>query len=408
MKKLTIIAAAVVTLLAACTKEVVFTTDPQAITFQMANYVPQTRAINQDTIAFAPNGFVVSAWYHDDANSGSQAFMQLDSVIFNTDKWTTKDRTYFWPKTGFINFFAYTGLPGASNVAEGTVKYGDSAGPVYTTDILKNHDPMLAEGAYRYSSVNYNNDSWDFTYSGQNVTGVPMLFHHLLAKVSFVVEFDASSVSDNKNKWELTINNASFNYADQGYLVVNYTDPTVTGLAWPYRDSTATPQWTAKTGDNVTLSAPDSGVETAAGGIGSANKLTAIVGTADSKSAKDTIFREISVLPQTFATTNPYFAICYTLTHYYNNVEQTTETVNLTGSTYIDASSNNFPALGSIPVADFMRDVTDPASVFTSWIMNHKYVYTVTIKPNHEITFSPAVINWEPDVTAGYIYPTDL
>ena len=333
--------------------------------------------------------------------------MDRDSVIFNTDKWTTKDRTYFWPKTGFINFFAYTGLPAASTVEEGSVKYGNSTGPAYTTDILKDYDPMLAEGAYRYSSANYNNNSWDFTYSGQDVTGVPMLFHHLLAKVSFKVEFDASSVSDTKNKWELTINNASFNYADQGYLEVSYTDPTHTGMAWPYRDSTAAPRWTAKTGDNVTLPAPDSGIATAADDIGSANKLTAIVGTNGSKSEQKTIFREISVLPQTFATTNPYFAICYTLTHSYNNVEQITETVNLTDVAYVDAGSHSFPGLGSIPIADFMRDVSIPASVFTSWVMNHKYVYTVTIKPNHQITFSPAVIDWEDDIEAGYVYPVE-
>ena len=124
------------------------------------------------------------------------------------------------------------------------------------------------------------------------------------------------------------------------------------------------------------------------------------------------LFEEVSVLPQdlTAATgTGAKLSLNYTLTHSYDTqdytanpsgpaiwTDQITETVNLT-----DAVVSGNPALGSIALTDFTSNDYD------YWYMNHKYIYTVTIKPDHSITFSPAVIPWVESNTTGYTYPND-
>lgn len=378
MKKLFVIATAALTL-AACTKTVVNDTKDQAISFQVANYVPQTKA--GETAFSTSETFSTSAWFHPTSGE-AQPFMTSETVKWQSSSKTwSPDRIYFWPKTGYINFYSWSGTP-AATLTDGVAKYGDlAADPVSYVTIATDNDAMLASAAYRYASANYDDNVYSgILYESTDVHGVPTLFHHMLSKVTFIVKFDASGIAGSaeekaKNKWELTINSASLNYADKGAVTVTFTDPTTTGQAWPY--SAGNVNWTAKTSDNTTLDVTDN--------LGDANKQTTVGGQT---SAGKTLLDEITVLPQAFATTAPKFAINYTLKHIYNGVDQIFETVDLTGA--------NALALTAFDGSN------------SAWNMNYKYTYTVTIKPNHTVTFDPAVEPWVDDNTGNYTYPTDL
>lgn len=372
MKKLFVIAAAVIAL-AACTKTEVNNTPDQAIAFQVANYVPQTKA--GETKFDEGKTFTTYAWFHP-TSGAAQEFMANETVKWQESaKQWSPERVYFWPKTGYVNFYSYAGTP-APVVTDGTATYTNKT--IAITD-----DAMLASAAYRYSVANYDANEYSLQYGAANtdVKGVPTLFHHMLAQVSVIVKFDASDVADTKNSWDLIINSASLIYKNSGSLTVTFTDPSSTGQAWPY--DAAGYNW-EPTGSNATLAA--------AAGLGDVNKQTT---AAPNVSEGVTLFDAVSVLPQdlTLATgSDARFAINYTLQHKYDGVNGIVETVNLT-------DEGDAP-LGSISLTDFTVETIN------AWNMNHKYTYTVTIKPNKTVTFDPAVEAWE-EKAAGYTYPND-
>lgn len=378
MKKYFIFAAVALVALAACSKvETGVATQDRAISFQVANYVPQTKA--GETAFSTDETFKTSAWFHP-TSGDAQPFMASEIVKWQSSaKQWSPDRTYFWPKTGYVNFFSWAGAPEPA-VTDGAAKYGDPATPTYV-QIDTNANAMLASAAYRYSVANYNSNAYNIEYESTDVTGVPTLFHHMLAKVTFIVKFDASDVVDANNKWDLTINSASLNYADKGAINVTFTDPTSTGQAWPY--TTPAVNWTVKSGDNVTVDVTKN--------LGDSNKQTVV---APNVSAGKTLLNEITVLPQdlTAGGSNAKFSLNYTLKHYYNDVEQIYETVNL--------SDTGTAPLGAIALTAFTTNSIN------AWNMNYKYTYTITIKPNKTVTFDPAVEPWLTD-SAGYTYPND-
>lgn len=395
MKKFLFIAAAALTL-AACAKNEVLepVSDNNAISFQAVNYLSQTKTDLPDAAKFVDyTSFKTDAFFHPADGGASQVFMAAETVSMDatSGEWAPA-RTYFWPKTGYINFFSQAGAP-AATIADtdgtnpATATYGSSTSPVAidTTD-----NAVLASAAYRYSRANWENDTYTFTYgtSNTNVKGVPTLFHHMLAKVKFIVKFDATAGS-NLDSWTLTINSANLHYADQGYTVVSLADPGSTGLAWP---------WTTNEQIGWTAAAHDANL--AAPGLPKSQTQAGIDGSTSSINPGKALFGEVSVLPQdlTAATgTGAKLSLNYTLSHSYNGGTPIVETVNLTDAA--DAAGN--PALGSIALTDFVSNDYD------SWYMNHKYTYTITIKPDHKITFSPAVIPWVDNNNTGYVYPED-
>ncbi len=437
MKKILILTAIVaLAASAACTKVETFTPD-RAISFQVAKYVPQTKANS----AFEGTSFTTNAWFLPAAGTAQQ-FMNDETVELqgtSGSAYWAPERTYFWPKTGTIDFFSYAGTPAATSVSfntstnVGTVAYGVHDPASYVTIDITD-DPLLAEGAYGYSDSNYNNNSYNFMYNSTDVTGVPTLFHHMAAKVSFIVKFDASDAG-NKNKWELTINKADFIYADEGEITVSFSRPgTLPNLSWPYTATGVNSgvNWTAETGDNRTLAAPATGYTAAQisadatlgavtiGGVAAQTITNGDVSAVGGNvSDGKMIFKNISVVPQTLATTTPKIALCYSLKHYYDTQDytanptgdpvwtaQTTETVNLTDAA-VTVGGLSYPSDGAILIDAFCTDITDPTTAVGTWEISHKYVYTINIKPNHEVRFSPAVVDWDSDINAGYVYPND-
>lgn len=367
MKKFLIIAAAAIVAAAACTKSETRTPDFE-VRFQVANYTPATRAE-----AFDINStFSTSAWFHENETAAAQEFMDSEVISWQSaSRSWAPSRVYFWPKTGWVNFFSQAGTP-AATITEGQAAY--SAKTIAITD-----DALLASAAYRY---NANKNVYDIQYESTDVQGVPTLFHHILSKVTVQVRFDASELTGkadaDKYKWNLVIDEASLIYANKGSLTVNFTDPAATGQAWPY--SAATVGWVPTSGEaNVTEAAP-------AANIGSTKTITTV---APNVSDPNILLDQISVMPQDVsaapAGTDAKFAVKFTITEFYDNVEGIHYTVDLTGT-------------DAIPVSDFTNGVN-------AWNMNYKYTYTLTVKPNKTVTFDPAVAEWESVTDPEYIYP---
>lgn len=426
MKKVLILTAiAALAASAACTK-VEKNTPDKAISFQVAKYVPQTKS----NVVFDENEvFYTKAWFHQDASAAPQIFMQgATAAVGETIEWQSTsnewaaDRLYFWPKSGWVNFFsyAYTGTWGSnpdpviadvdptatpSPVANGSAKYGDSSVPSYIT-IPTDGDIMLAEAAYKYdagdATLNTYTSADGITYGTvpTDVTGVPTLFHHMLSQVKFQVRFDANDAKFAKYAWNLVVNSITLKYANKGAIEVVFTYSGSKGQSWPY----TTPQvgWTAKASDNATLNGLTSiGVNGGNITVSSANDTEATEGGTNGYShvsgEGETLLDWTSVLPQNLTTTAATVSLNYTLTSYYssnpgtvNYAQQICETVDT----------------GDMSLDDF--NTTDGGSTkLTAWNMNYKYLYTITIKPNKTVSFDPAVVEWETPVPGFYTYPND-
>ena len=374
MKKLFVFAVAAVAVLAACTKVDTVNTKDQAITFQVANYVPQTKT---GEVAYDGTEFKTYAWFNP-TSGAAQVFMNNETIKWQSaSKTWAADRTYFWPKTGDVDFFSYAGTPAPTTVTQGSATYTDKT--IAITD-----NALLASAAYHYGVSNWNSNVYSgISYESTDVTGVPTLFHHILSQVSFIVKFSAAGITDTKYKWDLTVNSASIEYANVGSLTVTFTDPGSTGQAWPY--TTAGYNWTPKANTaNTELAAPAGTGAVALNGTDNKQTVTA---TAAGDAVSDGIYiiKEVSVMPQSIAATgsNAVLNINYTLKSYYNNEEHITETVNLT---------------------DIALATKFTSNAIDAWNMNYKYTYTITIQPNKTVTFDPAVEAWATDA-AGYTYP---
>jgi hypothetical protein len=366
MKKLFILAAAAVVALAACTKtEVVNNTPDQAIAFQVANYVNATKADSHGHTSLLDEGFnnfKTYAWYTPATGTANQAFMAPATVSYDATKklWHATDRSYFWPKTGFINFFSFAGnhLPDAvalDAADENKAKaHYTSAITVATDDNI-----LIADGAYGF----YSNP--DAAHGLNEVTkGVPTLFRHMLSRVKFDISVDATEITDTKNNWEVVVNSAVVSYRNQGKLEVAF--PAAAAITFDADGHPTTAGTTAKYASEVWNPESVANAEL--------NKVTGTVTTnanGGSKSTPVELIADSVVMPQDLATTSVTFAINYTITHTYNGANPIVETVPISA-----------------------KALTAFATPVTAWDVNTIYTYHIIIKPNGEILFDPAVEEW--------------
>ena len=107
MKKYLILALPVLVALAACTKVEVQDTEQQAVTFNVVNYLQQTRAYNpystEDT--FGTFAFFTPTDWETDGDG--TVFIENEEVLYGPSyaegEWGTATR-YFWPKTAKLTF----------------------------------------------------------------------------------------------------------------------------------------------------------------------------------------------------------------------------------------------------------------------------------------------------------------
>lgn len=204
--------------------------------------------------------------------------------------------------------------------------------------------------------MNYNENVTTYFTSG-----VPVLFHHALAKLT--VNFKKNAPEDDDNVWVITVNSAKFTkYCKAGTLsmVMDKTpsdDPEVIGWDLPTNAI-----WTPSTDRE------------ASGDLVAASSLV----LTDSFAYDD--LYECSVLPQDLAGME--FIINFTI-----------KASNDGGKTFYSTETVERP----FPVIDTAEGAKDGAfsAAGNYWKMNTKITYNVTITPSsNEILFDPAVEDW--------------
>lgn len=367
MKKLFVFAAAVAAL-AACTKSEVNPSVPdKAVTFEVANYVsPVTKA----NVSFGTgNTFHTNAWVHTmlSGASSTQAFMENEEISWNsTDKQWMPSRMYYWPKTGYVNFFSYAGSINPTATAEGSITYTNA-----TIDV--DDDILVADAAYEYTG---NVSTYHLDDAG--VTGVPTLFHHMLSKVTFNVKLDATdAIISDAYEWEVVVDESKFGYVNKGTAAFTFTDGESADVAAPVENVQT---WAEAKDYAWTIVANNKDSELASTVIGSSNKMTAT--NAQKVSEVKTLFDEISVLPQDLtndANAWAQFSLTYTIKSTYK-----TDPADDTTWKYITETV-------TVPLTDILTYVPS----ITGWKMNYKYIYNIIIKPGEPVLFDPAVVDWE-------------
>ena len=368
MKKYIIIALAALAASAACSK--VETTEVQKeISFEVANSI-QTKAFTGSV--YNNGAFGTYAWFND-----TDDFMVNEQVDLVGGVWKTKDNTFYWPKAGSISFISYSPFEGTSNTA-GTTPAVTKNSITYTGVTAGTTDLMYADRATCSNNVNEVEDG------ANSYTGVPTIFRHALAKLSFKVmanftEWDDATTGSH-TEWEITLNSfkiGGFKTTGDLALALN-----ADGKSW---DKPVT-----------TVDAVDYNVWTNLSGATADQELidpsTYPSGVDLTTSAKDLTPAAGYILPQVLA--------------------DGVQTVD------VDLHIKTTLANGKTLDEDFVKtfDISE-ISTLKAWQMNENIVYTIKFKPTasaldpadaHDddpedviIKFDPAVADWTPvDATA--------
>ena len=370
MKKYIIFAAAAVMALAACTKTEVAPESQREISFQVANGI-QTKA----TGSLYDNGaFGTYAWFNN-----TDEFMVNEKVDKSGGVWKTVDHTFYWPKTGSISFISYSPFAGTSNTA-GTVPAITENSITYTGITAGSTDLMYADKATCSSNVNEVTDS-DTADSG--FTGVPTVFRHALAKLSFNIK-------------------ANF---------IEYTDPTTnTKTEWEVKVTSAKIGGFKTTGNCALALNPDGK---------SWNKPVTTVGTTDyyvwtnlSGASADQELVDATTYPTGVLLTTTAQDLAAASGYVMPQIlEAGAQQLKLTVHIKTTLSNGKTIEEDFNPTID-IKYISD----LKAWQMNQNIVYTINIKPtaiadpnNNDnpndviITFDPAVADWENVSTTGTI-----
>ena len=316
------------------------------ISFEVANYVAQTRANG----AFDYETFGVNAWSRDAAADASVQMMTNETVSLIGDKWTTRT-PYYWPINGTVDFIAYYPTDVVPTIA---YKYDGTDTYTYTNYTVGDVDLMYADKAIRFSANTAAADNGtNFGIGSYGFEGVPTLFHHALAKVNFKVQ--NALPTDGVYSYDIKVNSITLKVYNQGSVTLknNGATPATRGIwsvdgtdnVWTPTDADtyATLTWTA---NNVTLS----------------NDTPVVYAT-----------RTQYVLPQTLVAGKQKITVNYTVTQY--------QTIN---SVKTKISEKTYD-----PTLDLRSDA------LASWQMNKDITYTIALSSiGTQILFAPAVEEW--------------
>ena len=333
--------------LAACSR-VQMELPESEVSFQVAGLRPATKAPEDYKNDYQSVPFGAYAWFKGQDPADNTSFMLNQEVAYDAsgNRWVPVGTTYYWPKSGSLDFICYSPYAAAGGpvIGENTIDYNGwdvSAHP--TVDLL-----------YADKAEGLRNNTTTYAYSG-----VPVLFRHALSRLRFTVRMaytEVTASTGDKTKWEVDVNSITLkDIRTTGSLSLEWE-----GGLWKKPASGA---WT-----------PD--------------------GT------KEDIALDCSAL-QTFADTTPqevgesFLVLPQPLDLGQRLV------FNLTIRTWRDTGSGYpvapFITETAIEVAAGLDNVSLPA-----WGINQYIHYTLTLTPSHganadpsEITFDPAVADWD-------------
>lgn len=203
MKKLTLITIAAVAAITSCTRQIESPDVNSEVMFQVTRYNAVTKADPEDykdNHAAVPFG--AFAWYKGVSASDNTVFMTNQPVAYNSgkDAWAPQGSTYYWPKSGSIDFICYSPYTADGKDAPlPTITETGISYPAWNVGAHPDVDIMYAD---KVTGVTNNSNTYYYN-------GVPVLFHHALAKVSFTIQQSYMSVTadtGDTTSWEITVN----------------------------------------------------------------------------------------------------------------------------------------------------------------------------------------------------------
>ena len=386
MKKYFVLAAAALVALTACSKMEIDNSveTAQKIGFEVASYMPLTKAnaaitsesvykfhtvANQFPTVGSPVVFMdvdVLPW------NGTTQVTAANIASNNISTWSPSE-DYYWPKTGWINFYSYAGTdePTVGNTAtdKKTVTFTYS-----NVEIDANSNILVADAALHYGRTNSATETHqvDNSETSAHVTkGVPTLFHHQLAKL--IIDVEARTIDTKKSAnttWKVQVLSA---YAEnspyvstiapikKGSLLLTSAEPAdaTTGVyAWAKTNESTTniSGWVPST-EKETISLSDSDV------------LTIDVNTTGD-GTKSVILAERSVMPQ--VTSGVAFKLTYKVQAFHGNTLFMEE-------------------IREVGIAE-AKTISQLVNTVTSWGANQRITYHIIIDPvSEKVTFDPAV-----------------
>ena len=368
MKKYIIIAAAALVAMAGCSK---IQNAPEAaqreISFEVANNL-NTKATG---VLYDNGAFGTYAWFNN-----ADDFMVNEEVDKVGSVWKTVNNTYYWPKTGSISFISYSPFSGTNNSANSNPAITKNS-ITYTDVTVGTTDLMYANRATCSSNVNEVTDS-DTADSG--FSGVPTVFNHALAKLSFKIKANfveyTDATTNTTTTWEVTVTSAKISgFKTKGDLELTLNTD---GKTW---DKPVTNIGTSTDPVNVNIWTNASGATTEQELIDATTYPTGVLLTT---TAQDLAAANGFVLPQQLTADTQKLELTIHIK------------TNLPNGHYIEEDFN--------PTID-IKDI----SSLQAWQMNQNIVYTIKIKPTakadgtdgHDddpndviITFDPAVADW--------------
>ena len=341
MKKVIIIAAALLCLASCAKVEKQQTVDSSAINFKVVNYLQQTKA----NTAYTGEAFGVFAFWTatDWATDGdANVFMDNDKVVQSPDyapegEWGPV-APRFWTKTGKITFAAYSPYTnGAGQGFSAKPSFSKADGfefEDFTIPADTDVDLMVADLAKDQTRNNP-----EYMLSG-NQDGVPILFHHLLSKIAFQFATVENS-NPNVEESQIVIHSVKIKGIKETGDYTQNNSP-----VWAGQSGSATYQYNPATDSDITVKPGEAG--------------------------QGTDVESRILLPQTLTAGGQQIEISYTIrTKYKSNTEWAEENVTAT----VDLVTDEVP----------------------SWDPNMSLVYTITIDPlsKDPILFDPAVADWQ-------------
>ena len=400
MKKYFIIAAAALVALTACTKVDVPTTveNSKKISFQVANYVAKTKAGSLATEGFYKfntvatqfpeigaaslfmNNVEVDAW----DNAATPAKVTSGNGIYT---WAP-EVDYYWPKTGYINFYSYAGSKSPST------SLSDDKKTVYfdygTVTVASDDNILVADAALHF---NTNTDK----YQKDNVTkGVPTIFRRQLAHIVFKVHLKTTQPASSNTTWKVrTIASETISetaYASELTIVKNGSLKlqNVDELATNATLNTTEQGWTAVVGSSANVDGWIAGTADTDKEVIRLTTQTLTIPTTKQESQETNpayLIAERTVMPQ--ATANTKFVLYYEVTASHDNF----------------ATDPFLKEVRSVGV-DVAKTMADLASSIENWNKNKVITYNIIIDPvSEKVTFDPAVEDWSTPASADINVP---
>ena len=328
-----------------CTRVELDPVPGKKVTFSVGSYVPQTRtavSLNSESITnFSSKGFLYA-----EGVSGAQDFFGAsgETISYNASasEWAPS-HDYYWPKSSqsFVNFVSWYDNNGVPTTATETSL-------VWSNRTIGADDNILvADVAWRYQE----NTTNAAQYTGDAIlSGVPVLFHHMLSRVG--INFATAYLTDPDNSaitYSVIIQSVSLNSVyTQGTLTLSNSDPGTMATTRAWTPANATYFWDR---------------QGTAGSIGmTASTLTETPAPA---------LAQRSMLPQPLNETSLDFV--YTVVTYSNGTEIIRE--------------HDIPA--SIKL-NTIKNSSDLA--ITQWLPNRIYTYNIIIDPRgNEIRLAPVL-----------------